>query len=130
MNLEERVDALEREFGKQHNPVTLEERLKALEKKNIEFSNYIHEGIGNLVLKNQKEIAELKPDSIMHCFCCGTDITDEKNCFCLTCFNDKIAHDIKKDMVISREDFDKLMDLAHDYDFQFYCKLKKEVENK
>ena len=32
MNLEERVDALEKEFGKQHNPVTLEERLKALEK--------------------------------------------------------------------------------------------------
>ena len=39
------------------------ERIEKLEKKNIEFSNYIHEGIGNLVLKNQKELAELKVGS-------------------------------------------------------------------
>ena len=39
------------------------ERIEKLEKKNIEFSNYIHEGIGNLVLKNQKELAELKGDN-------------------------------------------------------------------
>ena len=39
--------------------------------------------------------------------------------------------DRETDMIlISREDFDKLMDLAHDCDFQLYCKLKKEVENK
>jgi len=59
---------------------------------------------------SETEWLKPKPESdIMHCFCCGTDITDETNCFCLTCFNDKIAHDIKKDMVISREDYHFLM---------------------
>ena len=76
-----------------------------------------------------------KPDSgIMHCFCCGTDITDEKNCFCLKCFNDKIAHDIKKDMVISRELFKDLKEYMGElyedgYTFAEYLfKELKEVE--
>jgi len=81
-----------------------------------------------------------KPDSNLHCFCCGTDITDETNCFCLTCFNDKIAHDIKKDIVISRELFGEVQDfmglLGHSndndvidakYAKNLYMKLK-EVE--
>ena len=62
-------------------------------------------------LSGEKDVFE-SSKMIMHCFCCGTDITDEKNCFCLKCFNDKIAHDIKKDMVISREDWDYTCGLA------------------
>ena len=77
-------------------------------------------------LSGEKDVFE-SSKMIMHCFCCGTDITDETNCFCLTCFNDKIAHDIKKDMVISRELFNELKEWCWEYNQDFYHQLK-EVE--
>ena len=100
-----------------------------------------HEFIISLIkeLSGEKDVFE-SSKMIMHCFCCGTDITDETNCFCLKCFNDKIAHDIKKDMVISRELFGEVQDfmglLGHSndndvidakYAKNLYMKLK-EVE--
>ena len=53
MTMEKRVAALEKEFGKQHNPVTLENRLKALESvlkghvQAVSSSCYIYEPDGN-----------------------------------------------------------------------------------
>jgi len=65
-----------------------------------------------LFSEGEKDVFE-SSKMIMHCFCCGTDITDETNCFCLKCFNDKIAHDIKKDMVISREVFNWMTSIIY-----------------
>jgi len=47
--------------------------------------------------------------------------------FKLSWWKKQLSIFVPNHIIISREDFDKLMDLAHDYDFQFYCKLKKEA---
>ena len=71
----------------------------------------VYEGSGTLGVDRKTKLTNSKPES--DC------INIRENVKFLT--NDTY-------IVISREDFDKLMDLAHDCDFQLYCKLKKEVE--